>query len=241
MCAADNAIEHTQIAGAGDSRDAGLREHKPRGSIDGLPLVVWRIPGRMASPGALLCSTGGASGSSFSVVFTVRTCYNGTLATRCRSEDIARQREGMSWHSWTLRYRTASTSGIEPPPRPPIFCNSTCARQCWPIDNSLALVGSPETVIEKIKDQQQCVGYDLLCTDHRFGGMATELLVKSMTWFGREVSPPLSARAGQQYSMCEIVRLMPSRRGGVTPPLQRVHRPRIRSAERVIHAQDRRG
>jgi len=44
-------------------------------------------------------------------------------------------------------------------------------------------------VIKRIQDQQARVGHDLLCTNHRFGGISTELVVNSMTLFGREVIP----------------------------------------------------
>jgi alkanesulfonate monooxygenase SsuD/methylene tetrahydromethanopterin reductase-like flavin-dependent oxidoreductase (luciferase family) len=37
------------------------------------------------------------------------------------------------------------------------------------IDNGLALVGSPDTVIRKIQEQHALIGHDVLCTQHRFG------------------------------------------------------------------------
>lgn len=62
------------------------------------------------------------------------------------------------------------------------------------IENGLALIGSPETVITKIQAQQQRVGYDLLCTNHRFGDMPTEQVVSSIDLFGREVIPAFRSR-----------------------------------------------
>jgi alkanesulfonate monooxygenase SsuD/methylene tetrahydromethanopterin reductase-like flavin-dependent oxidoreductase (luciferase family) len=57
------------------------------------------------------------------------------------------------------------------------------------IENGLALVGSPATVIEKIREQQALVGYDVLCTQHQCHEMAAEEVVASIRLFGEEVLP----------------------------------------------------
>jgi alkanesulfonate monooxygenase SsuD/methylene tetrahydromethanopterin reductase-like flavin-dependent oxidoreductase (luciferase family) len=57
------------------------------------------------------------------------------------------------------------------------------------IDNGLALVGSPDTVIRKIQEQHALIGHDVLCTQHGFGRLAPELVKKSITLFGQEVIP----------------------------------------------------
>ena len=57
------------------------------------------------------------------------------------------------------------------------------------IDNGLALVGSPDTVIRKIQEQHALIGHDVLCTQHGFGHLAPELVKKSITLFGEEVIP----------------------------------------------------
>jgi alkanesulfonate monooxygenase SsuD/methylene tetrahydromethanopterin reductase-like flavin-dependent oxidoreductase (luciferase family) len=57
------------------------------------------------------------------------------------------------------------------------------------IDNGLALVGSPDTVIRKIQEQQALIGHDVLCTQHGFGHLAPELVKKSIRLFGKEVIP----------------------------------------------------
>lgn len=57
------------------------------------------------------------------------------------------------------------------------------------IDNGLALVGSPDTVIRKIREQHALIGHDVLCTQHGFGHLAPELVKKSMRLFGKEVIP----------------------------------------------------
>jgi alkanesulfonate monooxygenase SsuD/methylene tetrahydromethanopterin reductase-like flavin-dependent oxidoreductase (luciferase family) len=60
------------------------------------------------------------------------------------------------------------------------------------IDNGLALVGSPETVIHRLKDQHQRLGYDIFCANHRFGPMTQEQSLKSLELFGKEVIPAFS-------------------------------------------------
>lgn len=57
------------------------------------------------------------------------------------------------------------------------------------IDNGLALVGSPDTVIRKIQEQHDLIGHDVLCTQHGFGRLAPELAKKSIRLFGEEVIP----------------------------------------------------
>ena len=57
------------------------------------------------------------------------------------------------------------------------------------IDNGLALVGSPDTVIRQIEAQQQRTGYDIFCARHRIGYLAPELADKSMRLFAKHVIP----------------------------------------------------
>ena len=60
------------------------------------------------------------------------------------------------------------------------------------IDNGLALVGSPETVARKLKEQHELIGYDIFCANHRFGAMPQEQSMKSLRLFGEEVIPALA-------------------------------------------------
>ncbi len=60
------------------------------------------------------------------------------------------------------------------------------------IDNGLALVGSPDTVIRKLNDQHQRLGYDVFCANHHFGPMPAEQSLKSLRLFGKEVIPAFS-------------------------------------------------
>ncbi len=57
------------------------------------------------------------------------------------------------------------------------------------IDNGLAHVGSPDTVIRRIEAQQKLVGYDVLCTQHQIGDMPRDLALKSLRLFGEHVIP----------------------------------------------------
>jgi alkanesulfonate monooxygenase SsuD/methylene tetrahydromethanopterin reductase-like flavin-dependent oxidoreductase (luciferase family) len=57
------------------------------------------------------------------------------------------------------------------------------------IDNGLALVGSPETVIRQIQEQQARVGYDVLATQHQLHTMPSAKVHESIRLFGEEVLP----------------------------------------------------
>ncbi len=57
------------------------------------------------------------------------------------------------------------------------------------IDNGLALVGSPDTVIRQLEEQRQRTGYDIFCARHRIGHLAPALAAKSMRLFAEHVMP----------------------------------------------------
>jgi alkanesulfonate monooxygenase SsuD/methylene tetrahydromethanopterin reductase-like flavin-dependent oxidoreductase (luciferase family) len=57
------------------------------------------------------------------------------------------------------------------------------------LDSGLAIVGSPETVIEKLEAGRKTIGYDVFCTSHEFGRMPKELCAKSVELFGKHVIP----------------------------------------------------
>jgi alkanesulfonate monooxygenase SsuD/methylene tetrahydromethanopterin reductase-like flavin-dependent oxidoreductase (luciferase family) len=57
------------------------------------------------------------------------------------------------------------------------------------IEHGLAIVGSPETVIRKLEDGKQRIGYDLFCTNHDIGQMPKQLVHNSIELFGKEVIP----------------------------------------------------
>jgi hypothetical protein len=57
------------------------------------------------------------------------------------------------------------------------------------IDNGLALVGSPETVIRSLKEQPQRLGYDIFRANRRLGLMPSAQSLKSLRLFGKKVVP----------------------------------------------------
>ncbi len=69
-----------------------------------------------------------------------------------------------------------------------VFRERSKSYDFW-IDNGLALVGSPDTVIRKIQQQHALIGHDVLCTQHGFGHLAPELVKRSIALFGKEVIP----------------------------------------------------
>ena len=53
----------------------------------------------------------------------------------------------------------------------------------------MALVGSPDTVIRRMEEQQALIGQDIFCSQHGFGSMSAEVVKKSIRLFGKEVIP----------------------------------------------------
>ena len=72
-----------------------------------------------------------------------------------------------------------------------VFQGMSTSYDFW-IDNGLALVGSPETVAQRLREQQQFIGYDIFCANHRFGPMPLEQSLKSFKLFGEKVIPALN-------------------------------------------------
>lgn len=57
------------------------------------------------------------------------------------------------------------------------------------IEQGLAIVGSPETVIRKLEEGKQKIGYDIFCTNHEIGKMPPHMVRNSIRLFGKEVIP----------------------------------------------------
>ena len=72
-----------------------------------------------------------------------------------------------------------------------IFDDMATGIDFW-LENDLALVGSPETIIRRLEKSQQLVGFDLFGSDFRSGPMPDEMVEKSMTLFAKEVMPAFS-------------------------------------------------
>jgi alkanesulfonate monooxygenase SsuD/methylene tetrahydromethanopterin reductase-like flavin-dependent oxidoreductase (luciferase family) len=69
-----------------------------------------------------------------------------------------------------------------------VFQECSKSYDFW-IENGLALVGSPDTVIRKIEEQRQLTGYDNFCARHRIGHLEPALARKSMQLFAKHVIP----------------------------------------------------
>jgi len=69
-----------------------------------------------------------------------------------------------------------------------VFQECTKSYDFW-IDNGLALVGNPDTVVRQLEEQRQRTGYDIFCARHRIGHLAPELARKSMRLFAEHVMP----------------------------------------------------
>ncbi len=57
------------------------------------------------------------------------------------------------------------------------------------LENGLAVIGSPETVIRILTESQKRIGYDIFCTNHEIGNMPKELVRNSVRLLGQEVVP----------------------------------------------------
>jgi alkanesulfonate monooxygenase SsuD/methylene tetrahydromethanopterin reductase-like flavin-dependent oxidoreductase (luciferase family) len=57
------------------------------------------------------------------------------------------------------------------------------------VENGLAIVGSPETVIRKLEEGKKRIGYDIFCCNHEIGTMPAAMARNSIRLFGKEVVP----------------------------------------------------
>jgi alkanesulfonate monooxygenase SsuD/methylene tetrahydromethanopterin reductase-like flavin-dependent oxidoreductase (luciferase family) len=57
------------------------------------------------------------------------------------------------------------------------------------IEQGLALVGSPETVMRQLETSKQRIGYDIFCGNFAIGKMPPEMVRDSIRLFGQEVVP----------------------------------------------------
>jgi alkanesulfonate monooxygenase SsuD/methylene tetrahydromethanopterin reductase-like flavin-dependent oxidoreductase (luciferase family) len=57
------------------------------------------------------------------------------------------------------------------------------------LENGLAIVGSPETVIRQLEVGKKRIGYDIFCTNHEIGRMPKHMVRNSIELFGTEVIP----------------------------------------------------
>lgn len=69
-----------------------------------------------------------------------------------------------------------------------VYLETSKSYDFW-IEEGLAMVGSPETVTRRIREQQELCGYDVLLTSHQIASMPVELVRSSMQLFGKHVIP----------------------------------------------------
>lgn len=69
-----------------------------------------------------------------------------------------------------------------------LYVESAKSYDFW-IDEGLAFVGSPSTVVRRIADQQKLAGYDILLAHHQITSMPHDLAAQSMRLFGERVIP----------------------------------------------------
>ena len=69
-----------------------------------------------------------------------------------------------------------------------IFRESAKSYDFW-IENGLALIGSPETVVRKIAESSERIGYTQFAAKFHIGAMPHSLVEKSIRLFGEEVIP----------------------------------------------------
>jgi alkanesulfonate monooxygenase SsuD/methylene tetrahydromethanopterin reductase-like flavin-dependent oxidoreductase (luciferase family) len=100
------------------------------------------------------------------------------VSRRLTREGIARTRIGFQGNEDTPTNRELAR----------VFQGMSTSYDFW-IDNGLALVGSPETVIRRMQEQHQLIGYDIFCANHHVGPIKGEHAIKSMELFAKEVIP----------------------------------------------------
>ena len=72
-----------------------------------------------------------------------------------------------------------------------VFRETSRSYDFW-VDNGLALIGSPDTVVRLLKDQQRRVGYDVFLAQHQIATMPLDQVTTSLKLFGKEVMPAFS-------------------------------------------------
>ncbi len=69
-----------------------------------------------------------------------------------------------------------------------LFIQTSKSYDFW-IDEGLAIVGSPETVARRIREQQELCGHDIFLTGHQIASMPDQIVRRSMRLFGEAVIP----------------------------------------------------
>ena len=101
----------------------------------------------------------------------------------------------VQFHSWgeerVKQSRIGAPRGDDTPDRvrrAKMFQDMTTGVDYW-LENGLAHVGSPETVLRRIEKQHQLMGFDIFVGRFRWGPIPDELVEKSMRLFGEKMMP----------------------------------------------------
>lgn len=73
-----------------------------------------------------------------------------------------------------------------------LFIETSKSYQFW-IDEGLAIVGSPDTVANRIREQQAICGHDIFLAQHQITTMPDDLRRRSMRLFGETVIPQFAS------------------------------------------------
>ena len=82
-----------------------------------------------------------------------------------------------------------------------VFRETSQSYDFW-IDNGLALGGSPETVLKRLKEQLALAGYDVFLAQHQLGTMPHVQVMASLELFGKEVIPALTLPSKSHAGRC---------------------------------------
>jgi len=120
----------------------------------------------------------------------VRHVHVAESDAQARAESEPYMREGLGGAGGVARARS-----LRPEEQTPemleisrLYLETTRSYDFW-IDEGLALIGSPETVIGRLHQQQQLTGVDVFCTQHSIASMPAALVRKSLHLFGAKVIP----------------------------------------------------
>ena len=83
---------------------------------------------------------------------------------------------------------TGTESTPDQQQRGQVFQNTSNSYDFW-IDSGLAVVGSPDTIIRKLEEKRQLIGFDLFLAQHHLGEMPPDQSLRSMRLFGEKVIP----------------------------------------------------
>jgi alkanesulfonate monooxygenase SsuD/methylene tetrahydromethanopterin reductase-like flavin-dependent oxidoreductase (luciferase family) len=97
-----------------------------------------------------------------------------------------------------------------------IFAAGRKSYDFW-IDNGLALVGSPETVAQQLKDKQERIGFSSFSANHHIGRMPSDLVDKSIRLFAEGVFPEFDVPELEAPESMAALRISGAQHVGMAP------------------------